>query len=257
MIKKKVNLKVYARAITTHISNSLQEKDVVSARAIYNQMIASNIGLIRETDPVSRYDIFLIQIFNAVILTEEKKYEKAITQLLETNFSIENEKFFDFSDYNSLKIMILQQLIELEKKSKNKNISQIIDKETSVLSSHILNYIENLEDFNDEKIKEITGFSSGLLLDIKRKIKNNTPIDNKVFKIIQLLSMTEIDFSSFSVEQRFKNKNNKELKKLQILNYELKMLKEKFSTNDNKDIEISINKVEKEKKQVLKKHWRR
>ena len=251
LINKKVNLKLYARPITRHIENYIEQEDIIKAREIYNKMITSDSGVDRETDPFSRYDKYLIELVETVILTEEKSYQMALENLLKTNSSLEKEEYFDFSDYNSLKLILLKALINLESKIEDKNISKIIDKETDIFSDHILNYIENLEDFSDEKIKEITGFGSGLLLDLKRKIKNNSQVDEKEFKIIQLLSMTEVDFSSLSVEQRLNGKNKKELKQLQILNYELKILKEKFSTTDNKDIENTIKKIENEKEKIL------
>ena len=172
--------------------------------------------------------------------------------MINTNNLLEDEKFFDFTDYNSLKLLILGNLIEVEDYYTNIKLSNIINEETSLLSSKILNYIESSEDYTDEKIKEITGFSSGLLLDLKRKIKNNIQIDNKDFKIIQLLSMTEVDFSSLSIEQQLKDKNGDQLKKLHILNYDLKILKRKFSTTENIDIKKSIKKIENEKKKILK-----
>jgi len=251
LINKKVDLKLYARPITTHIDNYIDQEDIIKAREIYNKMITSDSEVDRETDPISRYDKYLIELIEAVILTEEKSYQIALENLLKTNSSLEKEKYFDFSDYNSLKLSLLKTLIHLESKMEDKNISKTIDKETDIFSDHILNYIENLEDLSDEKIKEITGYSSGLLLDLKRNIKNNSQVDEKEFKIIQLLSMTEVDFSSLSVEQRLKGKNKKELKQLQILNYELKILKEKFSTTSNKDIENTIKKIENEKEKIL------
>jgi len=251
LVEKKVNLKAYARSISTLIYRYVEEGDINSAREVYEKMILTNDN-VRNTDPVSRYDDYIIKISYAVILTYEQKYEEAIKKLININYLLENEKLFDFTDYNSIKLLILENLIEIEDNYDNERLSNIINEVTSVLSSKILKYVENSDDFTDEKIKEITGFSSGLLLDLKRKIRTGEKIKNKDFKIIQLLSMTEVDFSSFSIEQRSKNKNTEELKKLQILNYELKILKKKFSTTENKNIENSIKQNEKQKQKILK-----
>ena len=251
LVKRKVNLKVYVRPITTLIYHYVEKGDVDNAKKVYQQLVSTEDDE-RNTDPVSRYDEYLINIIHTRILTLEKKYEEAIKKLNNTNDLLEDEKFLDFTDYNSLKLLILENLIEVEDFYANNKLSNIINEETSLLSSKILNYIESSEDFTDEKIKEITGFSSGLLLDLKRKIKNNIQIDNKDFKIIQLLSMTEVDFSSFSIEQQLKGKNGDQLKKLQILSYELKILKKKFSTTKNINIKNSIKKIENEKKKILK-----
>ena len=113
LINKKVNLKLYARPITHHIENYIEQEDIIKAREIYNKMITSDSGVDRETDPLSRYDKYLIELVEAVILTEEKSYQMALENLLKTNSALEKEKYFDFTDYNSLKLNLLKTLIQL------------------------------------------------------------------------------------------------------------------------------------------------
>ena len=104
LINKKVNLKLYARPITTQIENYIDQEDIIKAREIYNKMITSDSGVDRETDPITRYDKYLIELIEAVILTEEKSYQMALENLLKTNSSLEKEKYFDFSDYKLFKV---------------------------------------------------------------------------------------------------------------------------------------------------------
>ncbi|MBL6758517.1 MAG: CHAT domain-containing protein [Pelagibacteraceae bacterium] len=248
--KRNIDLKSYVRTIQVLINHHIDQGEVNDAKRVFEEMVSFEKDE-RHTDPVNRFDKFLIEIIYSRILILEKKYEEAKKNLIDTNDLIEGEKFLDFSDYTSLKSFILETFISLENEFNDKKLSNIINFETDLFSSKILNYIENSDDFTDEKIKEITGISSGLFLDLRRKIKNNVKINDKDFKIIQLLSMTEVDFSSLSLEQRLKNNNSEKIKKLQILNHELKILKKKFTTSRSDDIKDTIKEIEESKNKIF------
>ena len=95
---------------------------------------------------------------------------------------------------------------------------EIIDKELEIFSDKILKYFEDVEEFTDDKIEEVKGYNGYLFSYLKRKIEKGEKIRDKEFKIIQLLSMTEVDFSSLSLEHRLTKKNSADLlKKIQLL----------------------------------------
>jgi len=242
------------------IQNYLDEGKINEAKEVYNK-ISENYEKNKEGEGkihifgANRYEYYLFKLSGTQILIEDKNYKKAKKDLQKINSYIEEEKFLDFSDYYFLKSNYINLLWDLEDYSKDKKILEIIDKELEFFIDKILKYFEDVEDFTDDKIEEVKGYNEHLFSYLKRKIEKGEKIRDKEFTIIQLLSMTEVDFSSLSLEHRLTRKNSADqLKKIQLLNNDLKILKKNFSISDNdKNIADTIFKIEKEKKSILKK----
>ena len=241
------------------IQNYLYEGKINEAKEVYNKISENyeknkegrNVGL---THVAGRYEYYLFKFTGAQILIEDENYEKAKKDLQKINSYIEEEKYLDFSDYYYLKATYINLLRDLEEDSKDKKILEIIDKELEIFVDKILKYFEDVEEFNDDKIEEVKGYNGYLFSYLKAKVEKGEKIRDKEFKIIQLLSMTEVDFSSLSLEHRLTKKNSADqLKKIQLLNNDLKILKKNFSISDkDKNIADIIFKIEKEKKSILK-----